>query len=279
MACSPARENLGKSGSCLKDEELKLVAGKLHLRETQNRKKLVKVLKEYNVSHGCTNEACVIRKDPELNAKLGKAFRPAMPKSWKTNKREWLNTDDIKRVMTQYQEKYPHFKFLDVFSSDFKTQGVCNIYKMCDFHVKNLIENGFSEFALVLNLDKMNQPGSHWVSIFCSLDPNSPQYGISFYNSGGVRPIANIAKFMKSVVDQINEYGPHKKHAKHFRARYNKDRHQFAGSECGIFSIRYIELCLENPDKPYSYIRGLIGDVVDMNDDNIFNLRKKYFAA
>lgn len=287
MYCSPSRK--GYKDVCLTLAELRSVAALFNANggiptipqfTFKTREKLIDALNfRFKDVCGKSEDHCWIEqpiiKSSTLYSKLTSNYRPAKPNSWDKNKREWLNTYDILYVMKQYEEKYKNFEFLGVFPVDFAntSTGVCSINNMCDFSITKLKEKGKTKFATVLNLDKHNEPGSHWVACFCNLDPKSIQYGISYFDSGGIKPPKYIADFMKVVVDQNKEINP--KHASKFKTSYNPDQKQFQNTECGVFSIFFTTLCLRYPHLSYRENRKKIK--TDRHDNYVHSLRKYYW--
>ena len=203
-----------------------------------------------------------------LYNKLKSNYRPLEPSSWEQNKREWLTNYDILYVMKQYEQLYSSFMFLGVFPIDFAENDVCHLNNICNFSAKQIIEGKKKYFGMVLNLDKHNEPGSHWVSLFCCLDPSSVQYGVCYFDSGASKPPALVRKFLKTIYDELGS-------PKEFVKKYNTKRKQFQGTECGVFSILFLEKCLENPRIKYRKIREKIKS--DRNDNIIHSYRKVFW--
>jgi hypothetical protein len=155
-------------------------------------------------------------------------------------------------VLKQYEESDKDFAFLGVFPIDFAIEGVCQLNRMCDFSLKKLQAQNKKKFAMVLNLDKHNEPGSHWVAVFCSIDMTSPQYGFCYFDSVSGHPPSILNSFFKDLSNQFKDLGP--KHV----VKYNPTQKQFGGSECGVFSIFFIVACLKNPRLSYRKVRSLI---------------------
>ena len=273
--CSPQRNINRTDNLCLSHAELRSIAAqynhdhpdqKIPISSFKNKSELVSHLNS-KFSDKCPQDGdyCWIEKtkNTDLYNKLSRNFRPKKPKSWLKNNREWLSNYDILHVMKQYEEAFSDFKFLGVFPIDFAEKDVCSFNNICGFNLQQLKDKNKTRFGLVLNLDKNNEPGSHWVSIFCNLDPNSPQYGICFFDSGGSQPLPMIKKFIKTICDEVND--------PKFVAKYNNTRKQFQNTECGVFSIIFIAACLKHPKKSYRNIRALIKS--DRNDNHIHQFR------
>ena len=60
-----------------------------------------------------------------------------------------------------------------------------------------------------------------------------------------------------------------------FKARYNPSVQQFKNTECGIFSMLFLKLCLENKNKQYRSIRKQIP--VDRRDNKIHEHRELFY--
>lgn len=282
--CAPARDGLKQS--CLTLTELQSVASlynseiadhKHHipLRAFANRDLLIKYLnKRFHCKEkkDCWVEQDMVKSSQLYSALQSTAYKPAKPSSWKTNAREWLNTVDILKVMNQYESKYKTFAFKGVFPINFieRQNDVCIVQKMCNFSIKDLEQNGTKSFGMVLNLDRHNEPGSHWVSMFCCLDPEDAKYGICYYDSGGPNKISKYVKeFIRTVVTQVNDRGK-------FKVKHNHIRHQFQDTECGIFSMLFIIFCLRSsPTETYMDVKNKIPN--DRRDDGIHKYRSYFF--
>ena len=116
-ACAPSiSSNPGKT--CYSKEALITIAKEYNKRHPDDKIKLSGKSKSQlfsaiksHLSNQCNQEWCWIDQDFMNKNKADKiardTFRPKMPASWKQNKYEWLSTDDINSVMTQYEKLYP----------------------------------------------------------------------------------------------------------------------------------------------------------------------------
>lgn len=295
--CAPDRlVNHESYGSCLTLQELQSVAA-LYNRNVKNAKDkipkskfrsssgLVKALNEKlkpnckgNEDH-CWLDQPYVKSSP-LYHKLKQNFRPEKPASWNRNEREWLNTLDIMDVMKQYERMDKTFKFLGVFPIDFAQEtspGVCIVQEMCKFDIRNLISNGFIHCGIVFNLDKHNQPGSHWVATYINVNPESPKFGLCYYDSAGIRPKPMILDWLKTVKSQMVDYFP-PDIAKRIVTKYNHEQHQFQNTECGVFSMLFIICCMENQYEPYRDTKQRISKKKDRGDKSIHDYRAKLWT-
>ena len=242
-----------KDSTCYSYTDLKLIAKEYNKLtkykiSTKLKKPQLYTTIQQHLSKECKTEYCWIQKinNTQLKDKLKNAFRPEKPVEWYKNKKTWLNTYDILYVMEQYEKLYQNFKFLGVYPIDFtqKTDsGSCIGDMMCDFHIKNL-SSKYNRFGLILNLDKHNEPGSHWVAIYCNLNPKKTNYGIYYYDSVATAPDKNVMHFMKKIKAQTENSD--------FEVKYNRIQKQFQNTECGMFSIIFLTQCLKNV--PFKYI-------------------------
>lgn len=252
--CAP--NSKGDSISCFSRNALIKMAKSLNEREngknipvSGNKKSIWNGIRK-RLSKRCNTEVCWIdqsfARDSELSVET---FRPKMPGVWKSSPRTWLTTDDIDVVMRQYERRYPDFLFVGPVPSDCPNGFSC---ELSNFDVKKLMRGGKKRVGIVYNLDKHNQSGSHWVAVFMDFGKRNE---ISYYDSYGQLPPKNINDFLKSVKKQFNS-----------QLKYNRKRHQYGGSECGMYSMNYLierlkgktmkqAACKKIPDKTMEQMR------------------------
>ena len=171
-------------------------------------------------------------------------FRPEAPREWKRNRKDWLSNFDIQKVLRQYERAHRDYCFLGVFPIDFNSRSVfgqCLYQEMCTALVPGLIAQKKRWVGAVFNLDRHDQPGSHWVSLMICLDPAHPAYGANFYDSAGRGASASIRTFMETVRAQMPSGYPA------LPLRESKAVHQYENTECGMFSILFQVCFLEIP--------------------------------
>ena len=133
--------------------------------------------------------------------------------------------------MGQYENKYKDFKFFGAVPLDFDDLPQLNI-KNIDFG--DLEKQGKHKIGVIFNLDKHDQPGSHWVSLYADLAKNQ----VYFSDSYDIAPPVEITKLMRRITPRYLESkqtGGGKP-----MVSYNKQRAQKKGSECGVYSIAFI---------------------------------------
>jgi hypothetical protein len=156
-------------------------------------------------------------------------FRPDGPEG----RFEWLNTLNINDVMYQSEKTYPDFKFLGTVPIDFDN---FERFGFKSLNYKKLLESGKSKIGAVFNLDKHNEPGSHWVAMYSDIKKGE----IYFFDSYGVRPDKRIRAFMR----RVESFCSTGLGLKNVKVDYNKVRHQYQNSECGVYSINFIKRLL-----------------------------------
>lgn len=216
----------------------------------------------------CNSEVCWVKqpfiKQTPLQRELLRNFKPLMPKSWEDKPTEWLNTIDIRDVMNQYETKYPDFEFIGPVPMDFDSKvgfGQCVVSELCQINLKSLVEDHKkTRLGVVFNLDKHNEPGSHWVAMFMCW--NSGQ--CCYWDSYGMQPSQEVMTLMNRLKEQGTEMG------KTITIKINNVRHQYKNSECGVYCIYFLTSLLEGRTFE-SIIRNVI------SDDRMNAKRKDFF--
>jgi hypothetical protein len=206
--------------------------------------------------------------DVKLRSQIKKQlFAPEHPPEWFKNKNEWLTNFDIDMVMEQYEMENKDFKYLGTTPIDYDyivdtSSQTCVEDDLCKFNLKELMSQGKRRFASVFNLDKHDQSGSHWVSVFIDVNKRI----IMFFDSASGSVPKKITEFINSVKQQGLRENIE------FKYITGKKKHQYGGSECGVYSIHFIIEMLANPEKAmhiFLYDR--------IPDKEVEKYRKKYF--
>jgi hypothetical protein len=140
----------------------------------------------------------------------------------------WLNTDDINRILEPYEYIKSSFSYMGCFP--------CNIFKFINFNkeFKKKKYRHKKQFAFVLNTDKNNQSGSHWISIMIDCNKKIIQY----FDSTGDKP-NKCLKILLHILKNIPLFFK-------FKVLINTKIHQKEDSECGIYAIYFIISCFYN---------------------------------
>ncbi len=204
-------------------------------------------------------------------------LKPEIPYEWIKNPDEWLSNYDINHIMFHYNiAKKFKYKYLGTFSIDFAVKnnsGECLYSEFCNIDIKMLINKKYKYIGFITNLDKHDEPGSHWTSTFINLDYKSKSFGAYYYDSVARKIPSLIMIFINNVKKQCNNLFPNKK----FIINYNKKQHQFKNTECGMFSIiyqlRWLNKLYKNKNTNFSEI---INSSL-LNDKNVNHMRKSLY--
>ena len=84
----------------------------------------------------------------------------------------WLNSDDIEKVMKQYEHTYPCFRFIGPTPIDFDKhiyEDKCVWDDLCKFDLLSYINDGINKIGIIFNTDPHDKSGAHWISLFIDL--------------------------------------------------------------------------------------------------------------
>jgi hypothetical protein len=209
------------------------------LNPSKFKKILLHELKEKN-KQNCSDQICwthqsfINHLNDKVKTKLKKfTFRPKGPEG----KFEWLSNHDIEKALEQYQNSDNDFYFLGAVPIDFDNLPHLGLKNL---NLKELEDKGFKKLGIVFNTDEHYKSGEHWICCFINLLKRQ----IYFFDSVGIRPEIRIRKFIRKIAhyfidrDKITNIDQ-------LDIRYNKKRHQYKNSECGVFCIYYLSKMLE----------------------------------
>lgn len=272
--CSPHTES-NNYGSCYTRSGLEKIAkawninnnDKIKFSARTTDKQLTNLINKKMKKQGCSNDYCW-REIPFIKQHYGNdsdlnVFKPRKPQSWNDNPRTWLNTNDINRVLRQYEQKYPEFKYYGAVPIDFDAKldfGTCVVNELCTINIASLYKKNKTKIGIVFNIDPHYKPGQHWISMFCDLDRNE----ISFWDSFAEEP----PKEIKNLINKLKEQG--KTINKDLKVNINQKRHQYKNTECGIYSMHFIIKLLEG--KSFKTVTNNI-----IRDDKMWKNRSKYY--
>lgn len=277
--CAPGKKF--ENGSCLTIDNLVDIAkaGNINNMNNKHNKKLLlnRINKTMQEDYNCEDNDQVCWVESKLVKKMNNndinlyTFRPTGPKS----KYEWLSTTDINKVMMQYENLYSNFKFYGAIPYDFDELPQLDIYNVNFDELKN---NKKHIFGAVINLDKHDQSGSHWVALYTHLNENK----IYYFDSFGKKPGKRLTKFIRNILTymyntnnktniNINEFLTSRyNNNNNFDVRYNKIQHQLKNSECGVYSMNFIIRLLNGET-----FDNIIGNIT--KDEAMNECRQVYF--
>lgn len=183
-------------------------------------------LKDVCSTHDCWCEQEFVEHMREDARKeyLKYTHRPISPQGRFT----WLSNYDIDDALEQYAKKY-NFMWGGAVPMDFAT---LSTVKVNHLDYPQLISRGKTKFGMVINLDDSHQPGSHWVAMFTDFKAGN----VFYFDSYGIKPEKRVEMFMKKHEAIARKLGI----AKKITVDYNKTRHQYGGSECGVYSMLFV---------------------------------------
>ena len=193
------------------------------------------------------------------------------PSEWEKKPDEWLSSIDIESVEKQYMNVFPKYYFVGCIPIDFDKKsetGKCVVSTLCSLKIKELYDKGYDKIGIVFNTDVSTGPGQHWIALFADLNPEYEYARITYFDSYAHSPEPEIQRLMKRWKQQWDET---KIHNKPTELSYNKTRHQYQDSECGMYSIYFHLSCIVGlpmdkriPDDVMRSFRGML-----------FTIRKK----
>lgn len=241
------------------------------------KKYLVKNLKT-RLDDICDNQSCWMKqkfvKRMKNEAKHQLKKNTLLPKG-PNGKLTWLDTFNINDVMAQYEFKYKDYKFLGAVPVDFDDLPQLGIKNLS---FDDLKKEGKTKIGIIFNLDEHYKNGSHWVASYIDLEKGDVHY----FDSYGTRPEPRISaflnrseKYLKQKCGKTNV--GYNKNVCQTKNTFNKVRHQYKGSECGVYSINFILRSLKGETFKQITENKTPDDVINKCRDKYFiNGRKKY---
>ena len=188
----------------------------------------------------CWLDQGFLQHTPELND----YFKPLAP----LGQYQWLTTDDIYNVMSQWEKKYPDFKFVGPLPIDFLelTDNDSIFLKKL-----NLSKSPYRNIGVIFNLDPSTDGGSHWIAMNVNRKKGEigffdsygdkhlyhNKYNLPFYNSFGQHSRGNKIPIPLEIQTLIHRFI---KGNENYKLKVNTMRHQYANSECGIYSMLFL---------------------------------------
>lgn len=191
--------------------------------------------------------------------------RPKAPEEWALNRYEWLSSDDIDAIEKNFKELFSDYFYVGSVPIDFDLQDEtrkCLVSALCAMKLDELYKKGKHRIGIVINTDPHDGPGQHWVAVFCDIRPELEYPRFTYFDSYAMTPEPEIKKLMKRWKKQWDETGIH---SKGMKLTYNKTRHQYKDSECGMYCLYFHYACLMNlpmgtriPDDVINGFRNLL---------------------
>jgi hypothetical protein len=250
MNCSPAVNNKKiREESCFTVDIFMTILKKYNEKNKDNPihetdpKKAWEILKN---RLSCKKEECWLNQldDETMKQQINKyIFAPKHPPNWNSNPDEWLSNYDIADVAKQYEVSYPEFKLIGPTTIDFDTKlpesgGKCVLEDLCHFSLERFLSANKTKIGIVFNLDKHDQSGSHWVSLYIDI-----KHKFMFFFDSANNGVPNEIWMENSetpLVNRIMKQGLELKKPIRFTFYNNKISHQQGNTECGMYSLFFI---------------------------------------
>jgi hypothetical protein len=168
--------------------------------------------------------------------------RPRAPASWSANRTEWLSSDDIDKLEREYAKVHEDYHFVGCVPIDFDLKSEmskCIVSTLCSMKLDTLYKKGVRRVGIVFNTDVHDGPGQHWIAAFLDIRPELQYPRMTYFDSFARYPEKEIQRLMFRWKDQWDAHGGPK-----MRLTYNKTRHQFKESECGMYCLYFHRACL-----------------------------------
>lgn len=173
-------------------------------------------------------------KDPDRKREIERIlFLPRKPPKWRKNPNEWLTNHDIVRVLHQYETRYVCFKFIGPVPIDFDAvvDGECVSPELCKLDLARYPNK--KRIGVIFNLDKHDEPGSHWVALYVDL----PAGIIFYFDSTGEDIPPPIHALVGRLVKQAAALTPPIMLVRHTN---HPTEHQMKNTECGVYCLFFI---------------------------------------
>lgn len=191
--------------------------------------------------------------------------KPKAPADWGSNQEEWLSSDDIDAVEKGYSKIFADYYYVGTVPIDFDLQSEtrkCLVSTLCAINLPELARQGKERIGIVVNTDTHDGPGKHWVALFCDVRAELAYPRFTYFDSYAYKPEREIRVLMQRWKKQ---WDATKIHSLPMKLTYNKTRHQFKDTECGMYSLYFHYACLLGlpmderiPDDVINGFRGLL---------------------
>ena len=163
----------------------------------------------------------------------------------------------------EFTKVFSKYYYVGAVPIDFDKQsntGTCLVDSLCSLDIVSLYKKGYTQIGIIFNTDVSTGPGQHWVALFCDIGNELEYPRITYFDSYAEKPEKEVQRLMKRWKERWDATGIHKKP---MEATYNKVRHQYQDSECGVYCVYFHYCCLMGIPMekrvPDDVVRGLRG--------------------
>lgn len=196
--------------------------------------------------------------------------KPRAPTEWTVKRTEWLSSLDIEKVEQNFEELFPQYKCLGTVPIDFDLRSEtneCIVNALCNIKLPSLSAKGKHKIGIVFNTDVHDGPGQHWIALFADIHPDLEHPRITYFDSYARKPEKEIQTLMHRWKEQWDATGTHQHPTE---LTYNSLRHQFKGSECGMYCLYFHYACLMD----ISMEKQIPDDVMNSFRNTLFSIPK-----
>lgn len=140
-----------------------------------------------------------------------------------------LSNINIDLTLRQWERYFSGFFAYNFNMVNFKEHGDT----LSTIPIDEVLRNGYTTAACVVNSDTYNNPGKHWMALF--VDMRTTPCTIEFFNSSGNPPVCEFTEWMSESKTRLETAG---KTA--LTICVSRVKHQYSRSECGVYSLYYI---------------------------------------
>jgi hypothetical protein len=207
----------------------------------------------------CESQSCILKKAEEQNILSKEVVERVLETNFKaegprntTRLMSNFNSDDVlERWEREFSEFYPH----KVNTIDFAVYGG----SLQELNTANLLREGKTKTACVVNTDVHTGRGIHWFAVFTDCS-SGDKWTIEHFNSSGNPPRPQIVEWAAKTNKELKKYqeGAGLDIPIEF-INANKFRHQKSQTECGPYSLYYIRARLDGIPPDY-FSKNLVTD-------------------
>jgi hypothetical protein len=156
-----------------------------------------------------------------------------------------LSSDDIDAVEKKLTNLFDDYYFVGCVPIDFdlKTEELsqCLVSALCSMKLPKLYKKGYHRIGIAVNTDTHDGPGEHWIAAFCDFRDHLKHPKMTFFDSYAQKPEKEIKRLMLRWKER---WDATKSHPQGMKLTYNKTRHQYKDSECGMYCVYFHYCCL-----------------------------------
>ncbi len=264
---------LGRTDVCSSSKTVEKIANAIDIR-SNDEAVIIETAKE---KLDCKTEKCVIMKlrgtlgDDLVKSEIDARFKISGP-----NDISLLSNYNIDESLKQWQHKFKDFyayNFNMLNYADYSLESGYVVNKpdtLATVSFVDLYKQGYRCAACVINSDKYQGRGKHWMALFIDARDNA-KWSVEFFNSSGNAPAPEWINWQVKTKAQMEEVASQNGLKVSISiVRVTTIRHQHSRTECGLYSLFYIYSRLNSV--PYKYFA-----TTPVPDQLMFEFRQHLF--